>query len=665
MMICRQLWHALHYDPNLKKATINHVNKGILKSLVKVVKTNNKHEPLYEIEGSESADKLATMLDWDKLRKGYYEPLDAVVTDKKHRQGQTDIASIEPLTDNEAMFETANKAYYGGHNVAYTHGFVPGKIAHRKFIDIDAKSAYNTGGHLMPDFEAGVGVYEDRNITINRLYIQWLKNNFNGVFTIGFCECEIRYNLSKQHYNFDQRFILTPYRSSAKDTPRYVQYAGDDHINPDRRHGFITLTDAINAYENGAEVFCQRVYIPVQDRLNEGVKDGHYMDHCFPTGVAQDVFAQYRAMYPKSNPLNSLYKMLGNSVYGKTGQGLHASTKKSYQDGYQYYLPLSEISNPAVAAQYTAITRYIVMRLIKVAEQVEPSLKVESITTDGFLCSVDLDLDVDQFEKKLQKALLKEDQRWVYVAHTYFNDEFYENKGTTICDLFDVRTRFQITFDACIHALAGIKNRTPQEVYDALIHKLLKLDMEQHRLSSLTDEKHNATYKKLLHDFNFEVTGYLNYDFTRKLTTFHAYDNGLGYWDTAPFESVDELVEYRSYALMLSRNWCIYDVTNAKLFQRCMDQLMDGAKDTSYKLADRDHLYENENYIQEHLLRYFAAWKPDIDRHMIYDLYFDGGKYADYKSFTQVFSRRVNQMKNKHMFINYLAIRDYIEKLPK
>lgn len=657
-VLAKGVWNWLHMDSR-NSIDYYHANTFKLQELQQCVLSDSKGNPKLELDGSESVDDLADCLDWDMLRKGYYMPLSEEDTDVKHRAGQKDMSAVEATSSNRDAFKIADKAYYGGHNVAYTHGLITGKRNGRKFIDIDAKSAYNTGGHLMPDFITGVGMLHFDQFQLDDDWINRNVQRFNSVFMVGVGECWVEYDFSKQHYNYDQHFVFTPYRSSAKDTPRYVRHAGDYMINTQREACFMTLTDMLNAYENGASVFVKHLYIPMQDVL----RDHEYMDHVFPTGVAQDLFAKMRAQYPKSNPYNSLYKMLGNSVYGKTGQGIHKTSHKSYQDGLQYYLPMSVISNPFVAAQYTAITRYIVMRLIKVAEKIEPSLKVESITTDGFLSSVNDDVDIDAFEDAFNKALHNEDPRWVYVAEHYFNGEFYEIKGITRDDLFDVRTRFQLTGgNHEIHALAGIKNCSEDSVYNDLRNGVLQVPMKQSRMSSLTDEKHNATYKHLMRTTNMTVNGYLNYDFTRKLTTFHPGLDGYGYWDTEPFDNIDEQIVYREYGLLLSRNWCLYDNKQALLFKGCISQLMGNKKDARYKASDKDTLHENEDYQLEHLLRYFVAYKPNANRRKLYDTFFCEN-WNTYKSFVRAWRKRSKDVNN--LFINYLAISDLVDECKK
>lgn len=602
-----------------------------LQFFVKKRRVDGEYIPFCVLEKTDvTAETLLQNLDWNMLRNGYFQAKD-ISNDPKHRQGVLDYSSKKLIMNAQLGFETANEAFFGGHNVSYTHG----KVTRKKVIDIDAKSAYNVGGHLIPDFIASVGWY----VYQQPIEFSQLINSIslvNGPFTLGYLEADIDYP--------DNAWLtLTPYRVKIGDTPVYVKHM---------RRAKITLTDAFTAYELGARVIVYSVAIPLQDQLT---CDEKYMDHVCPTGNAQDTFAKERAKYSKKNPKNALNKMLGNSVYGKTGQGLHEKVKRAYDNYKMYYLPFSSVTNPFVASQYTSITRYVLMRLIRAAKAVEPSLSLQSITTDGFLTTVDPSVDTQEFSRKLTQYLKENEfEAWVYVAREYFDDVFFEIKADTMAELYNIRTRFQLTKDGNVHALAGLKDVSVDTVFDDLENNNISVQTTQKRFSSLTDEKHLKTLKGLLKVDDLFVTQKYNYDFTRKLVKFTPGDDGHGYFDTIPFEDINEYNLYRKYALTLAKNWCITENSAGPLFLRCMLDLLAGKKEVKYHAKNKEKLYQQDDYVYRHLLRYIARYEDGkVPLSKLYDRYFSK-IYDNYDSFTRAYRRA----RSTDVFINFLAINE-------
>lgn len=629
-------------------------DKNFLYTLSQFVRQKADGKPLYDVfEDIKHAHPYRDtflnwdtfLWDWDTLRKGYYQN-EYRLSDEKHKDGRLDKSSAQEYSNSILGLRLADKAFYGGHNVSYTFG----KIENRRIIDIDLKSAYNTGGHLIPDFLGGL--LWDNHTDVNKVLDQEFINNLpNGAFTVGFVDCIVQ-------YPNDTDIVLTPYRASDDSTPRYLRSYGSNNRYNYAAH---TLTDCINAYENGATVLIRSYAIPVQSVLRDGTDFKlDYLDHLHPAGVVQDFFAQQRSKYDKSNPFNALYKLLGNGVYGKTGQGLHAHTKRSYEDNKSYYLPYSSSTNAILASQYTAITRYLLSRMLKLTSNVEKSVRLESITTDGFMISIDKNVDYDKFVQQLEHDVRNDIPLWTFVADTFFNGEFFEIKGNTTSDGWNVRTRFQVTEDETIDALAGIKGYNGKQVYDALEQSRLMLDMSQKRFSSLIDEKHNKTLKKCLSVNNMVVSGYLNYDFTRKPVKFHK-GNEHGWFETKPFGNIDDLDRYRDYALLLSRNWCITDNDNGDLFLMVMKQYTDGYKDTIIKNTDRDTLATNDSYCMLHLLRYIMRYHVNkVTKYRnLFDADIDGYKFSDYYTF-DTFKRLCKRLKKSKVLINFLAIKQFM-----
>ena len=96
-----------------------------------------------------------------------------------------------------------------------------------------------------------------------------------------------------------------------------------------------------------------------------------------------------RACYPKGSPLELLAKEAGNSLYGKTGQGVGemktAPAKRRVFDsrsGESRPLPPSRITCPIVAAHTSGLPRAVLSEILSL---LPPHVRVLSATTDGWL----------------------------------------------------------------------------------------------------------------------------------------------------------------------------------------------------------------------------------------------------------------------------------------
>lgn len=102
--------------------------------------------------------------------------------------------------------------------------------------------------------------------------------------------------------------------------------------------------------------------------------------------------------YNKLNFEQLMFKGILNNIYGKTGQGVTTD------------IPVSGISNPCMAATITAGIRIMITEIINCLHF--KGYRVYQCTTDGFICNVNIDGD-------LEKEILK---------HCPFSNEVLENK---------------------------------------------------------------------------------------------------------------------------------------------------------------------------------------------------------------------------------------------
>ncbi len=94
-------------------------------------------------------------------------------------------------------------------------------------------------------------------------------------------------------------------------------------------------------------------------------------------------------LYGKGSPQELKYKEMGNSVYGKLGQGLKG--KKTYSIKYDCSeeVGISLITNPILASHTTSLVRALLSACM--AELYLAKEEIHSITTDGFITTANID----------------------------------------------------------------------------------------------------------------------------------------------------------------------------------------------------------------------------------------------------------------------------------
>lgn len=83
-----------------------------------------------------------------------------------------------------------------------------------------------------------------------------------------------------------------------------------------------------------------------------------------------------------------LWKEIGNSLYGKTAQGLKDKSGFDTRTGGSKKTAYSQVTNPYFAAHVTGLVRAVVSELVA---KIPVHRKVYSVTTDGFLTNASLD----------------------------------------------------------------------------------------------------------------------------------------------------------------------------------------------------------------------------------------------------------------------------------
>ena len=204
---------------------------------------------------------------------------------------------------------------------------------------------------------------------------------------------------------------------------------------------------------------------------------------------------KFKKMFGKKSVQQEIIKLKNNSLYGKTAQGLSASSISSYINKVKVteQMPTCDLTNPIYASCITALVRTYLNDVIALLEEKE--YKVHSVTTDGFICNLtDVSLldkltQEDYFIKDFTNAILKicreiqdnEDLNSIWeVKHT--NEAFFN---------ITTRGNFAVN-DAGVLACAGAKVLKEFKNRNTILHYLLrysgKVQDKFLKLTTLTEQ---------------------------------------------------------------------------------------------------------------------------------------------------------------------------------
>ena len=599
---------------------------------------------------------LAKKIDFKASRNGFHF-LEANSYSVKHEKGVHDMTTLQADEAYNQGFRMAIKAYSGGQNLCYN----PGIIKMPYVYDIDLKSSYVNAGHLIPDIKLDEAPLLDRtDLSLNE-FKKLIPQLPNGIFTLG--ACDVDYRLP----NNSKRPPVAAKAEIRKAMPLFVR---------EKKREVLTLTSVIDLMYHKASIFIHRLVVPVQKILDGSI------DCLYPSGKAQDWTLvkrnEAKQNYGKHSAKQEFYKQLGNDSYGKTAQGLQAKTKKKFGTN-----PFSKSTNPLVSMQYTAIAKYQVNFLMDLLDNLYSNNLIPSVTTDGFIWAGNQPLNKDKIIESIRKHAPRQ---WVNVNDKYFNGQFFEFKSKVDGDtkdfskdtvLVNLRTRFNFTLDGRIRALAGIKNVSIESIYHDLLNDVVTIKTDQHRLTNLSDMKcgvdmkHRVDNKHLMSEWDQPEYQSLTFDFTSKPVSFHDNGDGLGYYNTEPFQTVEEAETFKNNIKPYSELFPLFNSEFAYAFLALDNHLVHTR--SGYKIAwvkedvplkDRKYLdlliYYQNTYKWKVLLRYLAKYEKKYDLKAIYNDVFSN-QYSTFSGFKQA----INRSKNK--FINPLVVlkENWPEKLRK
>jgi len=266
------------------------------------------------------------------------------------------LKSTQSIPSRELYETFAINCYHGGRNECFMMGITP----ESQWYDYDLAGAYTTGllDVLQPDYD--------------NLYTSQNPEEFCG-HTMGFALVSFRFPDTV-------RYPCLPVR-----TDQYGLFF------PLTGESWATAPEIALALSLGAEITIQHgIIIPWRQYKSDNASS--------PTEPACSVFLPFvqqvrenRNRHDKGSLEEKFWKEIGNSLYGKLAQGLHAKTAFDTARGLNSPLPPSSVTQPFFAAHVTGFVRAVVGELMNA---LPPNAIVVSVTTDGFLTDASIE-DID------------------------------------------------------------------------------------------------------------------------------------------------------------------------------------------------------------------------------------------------------------------------------
>jgi hypothetical protein len=266
------------------------------------------------------------------------------------------------------------------------------------------------------------------------------------------------------------------------------------------------------------------------------------------------IIRKQRSKYKKEgNELyDQLWKLIGNTLYGKVGQGLREKSGFDVSSGLSSKIPYSPVTNAHYAAHATGFVRATMMEIIRKLT-IGHDVQIVSATTDGFLTNA----TPEQLESCLDGPLAKRFQR---ICKEVSGEDMMQLKHHAK-QIISMKTRGQLTTELGntkpVCAKAGVK--PPKGVnenawmVELFLDRYPKQKIERSHLASARD----MWLKEMdLVSIHTEQTLNLEWDFKRcpinpRMVKARRPVSGemvehLSF-DTIPWNTVDEGLDARTY----------------------------------------------------------------------------------------------------------------------
>jgi len=418
------------------------------------------------------------------------------------------------------------KGYYGGRNETFITGMYK-----QAFFDYDVKNAYPLAMLSIQDVDWQERIYL-RNDNLHLL-------DFND---LGFVYLDFEFDESVKYPMFP---IKTDY--------------GLVFVRKGRT--IVSIPEFLTALKNN---MLKDYYV------RDGIKFKKKKSLTIPEFTK--LVIEERSQYKKGTLENTLWKLVANSFYGKTAQGLtnkkSLDLKKTVETGEKMYKKIgkSSITNAFISGYITGVVRSIVSEYMHYFSKND--IKVVNVTTDGFMLDTELEDEELKGVGYITKKFSSVRKKWLDEEEILELKHFSNKKARNVV----VKTRGYWLEpiekeDKVLIARAGIQTKEIEKqydddferkraVYEFLTESWLKGDYNaeyiQRNLKNIGDVL-TGDVEDII-EFEREVSMNFDFDFKRKPEKFYNEEiewkgekyTKLKIEETKPFDNVTEYLQYKN-----------------------------------------------------------------------------------------------------------------------
>ena len=416
------------------------------------------------------------------------------------RRGQRITRNRRQMIDEVARaFRTdAAEAFHGGRNECFLFG-----THHGEFTDFDLTGAYPTclSGVRQPDWDRAFSTTNPSDFSVDQMGVAFVEWEFpEGT----------RYPcLFTSDRDGDGRGLIFTRSGS----------------------GFVTGPEIAVARRAGARIEIKKGYVvPWKDN-----ETAPFLDF-----VRFTVRERAKAKASGDQVLNLFWKLMGNSTYGKTAQGIRERTTLNLSTNENVRLPESSITCPFVASYVTGLCRSVIGEILMALPD---DIVVLNAITDGICCTATMD-------QMLKAATGPAAQHFasLRVAMTDNPDEPFIEAKHSADGVIGMKTRMHIGLTGDMAAAVGIQlekgvqgEDKAAQLKEMFLGREITSTVKARRMTSareLFDRGCDLVSKEREHSLS------MDFDWKRRPSDPTTTDGHLAF-GSAPWETFEEFKKYR------------------------------------------------------------------------------------------------------------------------
>ncbi|MEC7310502.1 DNA polymerase [Vibrio crassostreae] len=438
-------------------------------------------------------------------------------------------------------YEKRKNQYYHAKSNSIRNSVELAKTVSREYTDALAVSAFYGGANFGAYFgPTEVGDYNDFDLSgaYTTALVDILEPDYLNSFESKDIEDYLGHKMGFAYVRFKhddkENFGLLPCRTSLRGI--YYPLEGETYV---------TAPELQLAHDAGVEIeILHGQVIPWKNGSTSKFKEF--------TKTIRKQRAKYKE---KGNELyEKLWKLIGNTLYGKVGQGLRDKSGFDLASGLSSKIPYSPVTNAHAAAHATGFVRGTMLEVMrKLCERYGDDIKIISATTDGWLCNA----TEEQLEQCLDGPLAR---RFQQICTEVSGEDMMQLKHHAK-QIISMKTRGQLTAELGdtkpVCAKAGIKAPKGVDENEWMVELFLDRYPGQKVARKHLASARDQWLKEMdLVSIHTEQTLNLEYDFKRRpvnprmVEVRHPKSGGMVEhlsFDTVPWNTVDEGLDARTY----------------------------------------------------------------------------------------------------------------------